>query len=309
MRDIRSLDLGLLRAFDALMDERSVTRAALRLSLTQPAVSGLLARLREVFDDSLFVRTLHGVVPTDRAHRLDASIKEILVGVQALLEPPRFEPAKSDQTFTIAATDYALSAVVVPLMAALRVRAPRVRVAVRPVDDSQVATQLERGELDFALLTPQTTPEHCHARPLFDEHYVCALRSNHPKAGRARTLSLAKLCSLEHVLVSLTGDQFLGATDLALAQLNRQRKVVLSVTSFMIVRELLISSDLAAVLPSRVAEGVPGLVTRRLPLEVPGFTKTLVWHERTYRTPAQCWFRDLVARTCNEVEAMVSADA
>ena len=120
MADIRTLDLNLLKAFDALMDERNVTRAAQRLALTQPAVSGMLVRLREAFGDPLFVRASRGVVPTARAEALAPAVRQLLQDVTALLQPPGFDPATATGTLTVAATDYALRAVVLPWMAALR---------------------------------------------------------------------------------------------------------------------------------------------------------------------------------------------
>jgi DNA-binding transcriptional LysR family regulator len=250
MADIKTLDLNLLKAFDALMDERSVTRAATRLALTQPAVSGLLTRLRDSFADPLFVRSQRGVVPTLRAQALAAPIKRVLEDIDALLQPEVFDPATAQMTATLAATDYALRAIVLPLLQALRQQAPGVRVAVRPIPDGQVAATLERGEIDLALMTPDTAPPGLHARRLFSENYVCALRSDHPDA-QGTALSLERFCSLDHALVSLGGDAFHGATDAALARLGRQRRVVLSVASFLLLPELLKASDLVAVLPRR----------------------------------------------------------
>lgn len=204
MRDIRTLDLNLLKALDALLDERNVTRAAVRLAITQPAMSGMLTRLRDSFDDPLFVRTQRGVVPTQRALELAGPVKQVLGEVDALLQPPTFDPSTASLTLSVAATDYGLRAVVVPFLLALRQRAPHVRLAARPVKDALVQAQLERGELDLALLTPDSTPADLYARHLFEERYVCALRRDHPGA-RDRRLSLDRFCALDHALVSYVG--------------------------------------------------------------------------------------------------------
>lgn len=180
MADIRTLDLNLLKAFDALMDERSVTRAAARLALTQPAVSAMLSRLREAFDDPLFVRSSRGVVPTARAEALAPTVRRVLLEVAAMLQPLSFDPPTAALTMTVAATDYALRAVVLPWLGVLRTLAPKVRVSVRPIDDGRLATQLERGEVDLALTTPEAAPPDVHARRLFDESYVVVARSDHP---------------------------------------------------------------------------------------------------------------------------------
>lgn len=299
MADIRTLDLNLLKTLDALLDERNVTRAAARLSLTQPAVSGMLTRLRENFDDPLFVRTQRGIVPTLRALELAGPVKRVLAEIGALLQPQAFEPASADFTLSIAGTDYALRSVIVPFLTALRQRAPGIRLAVRPIEGAQIQTQLERGELDLALMTPESTPQHLHTQRLFDEHYVCALREDHPDAARGR-MTLERFCSLDHALVSWSGGLFTGVTDAALARLGKQRRVALSVASFLVLPEILRASDLLAVVPRRLIRDGEGLTLLAPPLDIPGFTKVAVWHARTDRDPAHRWVRELLFETCAE---------
>ena len=130
MNNIRHVDLNLLVAFDALYDTGNVSRAAERLSLTQPTVSGMLSRLRELFADPLFVRTRHGVLPTPRADALRSPVKALLADVEALVQPETFDPATADVTISISANDYMQLALIVPLVAKLRERAPGIRVAV-----------------------------------------------------------------------------------------------------------------------------------------------------------------------------------
>ncbi|WPP01661.1 LysR family transcriptional regulator [Pseudomonas sp. HR96] len=298
--DIRNLDLNLLKAFDALLDERSVTRAAQRLALTQPAVSGMLMRLRDSFDDPLFVRAQRGMVPTARAEQLAEPVKRLLGEIETMLRPAAFDPATASMTLVIASTDYALRAVVVPWLGSLRLRAPNIRVAVQPVDHRELHGQLDRGDVDMALLTPETTAPGLRASDLFDERYVCVLRADHPDAA-AGSLSLDRFCALDHVLVSSSGAAFKGVTDAALARIGRSRRVVTSVSSFLVVPEILLASDLIAVVPRRLALRQPGLVMLEPPLEIPGFRKTLVWHERTHRDPGQQWVRALLTQACRAV--------
>ncbi|MFT4075757.1 MAG: LysR family transcriptional regulator [Asticcacaulis sp.] len=299
MRDIRTVDLNLLKALDALLDERNVTRAAARLALTQPAMSGMLTRLRESFDDPLFVRTQRGILPTQRALELAVPVKQVLSDIDALLQPPTFDPATASLTLSIAATDYALHAIAVPFLAALRQRAPNVRVALMPVESTQVQTELERGRLDLALITPESTPQDLRARRLFDERYVCVLRRDHPMAT-GHELTLDQFCALDHALVSYTGGDFSGVSDEALAKLGRTRRVTLSVKSFLIVPEILRASDLVAVVPSRLVADLEGLAIFDPPIEIPGFTKIVAWHERTHRDPGHRWLRDLLFEVCGE---------
>ncbi|MET1114454.1 MAG: LysR family transcriptional regulator [Comamonas sp.] len=296
---LRSLDLNLLKALDALLQECNVTRAAARLGLTQPAMSGMLTRLREGFGDPLFVRAQRGMVPTQRALDLRLPLQQVLAEIDALLQPPVFEPATACLTFTIAATDYALRAVAVPFIAALKRLAPQIRVALVPVENGQVPAQLERGQIGLALLTPENTPPEMHARTLYRERYVCVLREGHP-AATGRGLTLAQFCALDHALVSYDGGGFHGVTDDALHKLGQRRAVTLSAKSFLILPELLRASDMVAVLPARLVAGLDGLVISQPPLEVPGFTQGAVWHERTHHDPAHRWLRELLFRTCSE---------
>ncbi|MCZ7839855.1 LysR family transcriptional regulator [Leclercia adecarboxylata] len=293
--DIRTLDLNLLKTLDALMDERSVTRAASRLSLTQPAVSGMLNRLRDYFDDPLFIRAPHGIVPTTRAEELAAPVKRILADIDVLLQPTGFDPLSASMTFTVAATDYALRAVMVPFIAALKIRAPAIRVRVVPVESDRLVSQLERGSVDVALITPHTTPAELHSRALYDERYVCMMRADHPDAGKP--LSLARFCALEHVLVSYEGDGFRGVTDSVLEKIGRMRRVGLSVSHFLVLPDVLALSDMIATVPSRIAENQTEMFVCETPVPVPGFTKSMAWHGRTHRNPAQAWLRELMLKT------------
>lgn len=293
--DIRTLDLNLLKTLDALLDERSVTRAASRLSLTQPAVSGMLNRLRDYFDDPLFIRAPHGMVPTTRAEALAAPVKRILADIDVLLQPTEFDPLSASLTFTVAATDYALRAVMVPFIAALKTRAPAIRVRVVPVESDRLVSQLERGSVDAALITPHTTPDELHSRALYDERYVCMMRANHPEAGKPLTID--RFCALEHVLVSYEGAGFRGVTDGALEKIGRMRHVGLSVSHFLVLPDVLALSDMIAVVPSRIAENQTGMFVCETPVPVPGFTKSMAWHGRTHRNPAQAWLRGLLLET------------
>lgn len=297
--DLRTLDLNLLKTLDALLDERSVTRAASRLALTQPAVSGMLNRLRDYFNDTLFIRAPHGIVPTARAEELAAPVKRILADIDVLLQPVTFDPLTARLTFTLAATDYALRAVVVPFIAALKVQASGIRVRVVPVEPDRLAARLEQGKIDLALLTPHTTPDELHSRALYDERYVCMMRADHPDAGKP--LSLDRFCALEHVLVSYEGESFRGVTDDALEKVARMRHVGLSVSNFLVLPDVLAISDMIAVVPSRIADNQTGMFVCETPVPVPGFTKSMAWHGRSHRNPAQRWLRGLLLETSQRV--------
>lgn len=288
------MDLNLLKAFDALMETRSVTRAAQRLGLTQPAVSGMLTRLREAFEDPLFIRSQRGVIPTPRAEALAAPLRQTLIDLQALLTPNAFVPAQAVMTVTIAATDYAQKAVLLPFMALLRQEAPGIRVSARPVDLSALGQQMETGTLDMALITPDMALDTMRSRTLFEETYLCIMRHGHPAASEKLTLD--RFCELDHALMSHDGSRFRGATDAALDEVGRSRRVVAALPSFLALIDLVRSSDLVAMVPSRLVAGTKDLVLQPPPLHIPGFTKVLTWHERLQSDPAQKWLRDRLAR-------------
>ena len=215
--------------------------------------------------------------------------------IDELLQPIAFDPLTATFTFTLAATDYALRAVVVPFIAALKVQAPGIRVRVVPVESDRLVSQLEQGSVDVALITPHTTPDELHSRALYDERYVCMMRADHPDAGQPMTLD--RFCALEHVLVSYEGDGFRGVTDGALEKTGRTRHVGLSVSNFLVLPDVLALSDMIAVVPSRIAEKQTGMFVCETPVPVPGFTKSMAWHGRTHRNPAQAWLRGLLLET------------
>lgn len=294
--DIKNLDLNLLKTFDALFDERSVTGAAKKLYLTQPAVSGMLQRLRDYFEDPLFTRSQRGINPTLRALELAPVVKNILSDIHTLLKPSIFEPKEAELTLRIAATDYALKTILVPYIAALRRSAPNVQIAVVSVHNDEIFTQLERGVIDFALITPEHAHLDLHTYDLFEEHYVCLMSAQHQMAQN-KQLSIDDLCSTDHALISHDGGQFVGVTDLQLKGLKKRRQVMLSVNSFLILPAILSTTDLIAVVPSRLTQNLQGFKVFEPPLDIPHFTKTLAWHERNHRDAAQQWLRLLLIQT------------
>lgn len=297
MSDIRTLDLNLLKAFDALMDEKSVTKAAQHLSVTQPAMSGMLVRLREHFADPLFVRVQRGIEPTNRALVLASPVKQVLNQINAFLQPAQFDPQSAELTLSIACTDYALRAVIKPFLTALKQQAPHIKVALYSINEETAQTQLEKGILDFVLVTPSFTPPDVHHSHLYQEEYICIMHQDHPLAAQTE-LSLEQFCAYEHALVSYHGGAFSGITDESLAQLGKLRSVTLSVQNFLILPELLESTDMIAMVPKRLVSHLPNIKCFEPPFAVQGFTKTLAWHERTHHDPAYKWLRELIAESC-----------
>lgn len=292
MADIRTLDLNLLKAFVVLLDECNVSRAAHRLSVTQPAMSGILNRLRESFNDPLFVRVQHGVQPTDRALELGQIARKVLQDVGSMLSPPKLEPEKLNMTLRIAAMDYVQQIIALPLILRLRRLAPNVKVALLPVQGQNIKTLFEKNKIDLALVSQQHISADMPHTVLYHEEYVCAMSKTHPMAKT--TLTLEQFCALPFAMLSYNGGEFSGATDIALHKLGRQRKVMVSVNHISLLPQLLQDSDLVAVLPQHLARTLPNVHLQTPPIEVESFTMLMTWHERTEQDMAHRWLREVL---------------
>lgn len=296
--DGKKVDLNLLVALDALLAERNVTRAARRLGLSQPALSAQLARLRDLLDDPLFLPAQRGVTPTARAIELEAPVRRALDQARDVLARGRgFDPATADLTVTIACSDYVQVAVIAPLALDLRVNAPKLRLAIRPIDGASIGQQMEAGVVELALMTPSTAPPALRARRLFHERYVTIARRRHPRVKGKLTLD--EFVALDHVVTSPRGGGFGGPVDAALGKLGLERRIPISAASFLFVPELVACSDLIATVPERLVRGrAERLQVLEPPLPVEGFAIGLVWHERAQRHPAHRWVRDRLRQLC-----------
>jgi DNA-binding transcriptional LysR family regulator len=258
-------------------------------------MSAALGRLRAVFGDPLLLRTAGGMLPTSKGQALVAPVRQVLAEIGRIVErPERFDPAAADRTFTIAASDYVEYAILPRLVDYLEVKAPRARLAVRPMDFGAVGRQLEGGDVDLGILGAGFAPPTVRSRPLFVERFVCIVRRGHPRVGERFTLD--DYCALDHVLVSPSGGAFTAPADDALAALGRTRHVRLSVPHFLLVPEILTRSDMIGVLPERLARGYgERFRVFDLPFELAPFSVVAVWHERTHRDPALAWLRQSLA--------------
>lgn len=292
MSDIRSLDFNLLKAFVVLLDECNVSRAAQRLSVTQPAMSGILNRLRESFNDPLFVRVQHGMQPTERALQLGQTARNILQDIRSMLQPQVIEPENLAITLRIAAMDYVQQIIALPLILKLRRLAPNVKVALLPVQGQSIKTLFEQNKIDLALVSDQHLSQDIHKKVIYEERYVCAMSHSHPMASKV--LTLEQFCSLPFAMLSYNGGEFSGATDIALQKLGRQRKVMVSVNHISLLPQLMKGSDLVAVLPEHLAKTLPNLHLQPPPIEVEGFRMMMAWHERTQQDMAHRWLREIL---------------
>jgi len=292
--NLHRTDMGLLIALDALLSERSVTGAARKLGLSQPAVSAQLAKLRRLFDDPLLVGNAHGMTPTPRAEELQEPLHLLLNDLQELvMSQTEFDPATAERTFSIVATDYVHAAVTRTLVSGLPEFAPGVRIAALPFIKERVRDQLAGGTADLCITAERLTPTDFPARKLLHERYVLILSKSHPCMGKRMTLDL--FCDLDHVLASPEGGGFRGAIDDVLDTLGRSRKVVGSLNSFLLVPAVVKSSRCVAVVPEQLALAHSDyLKVVDVPFDIPGFDVFQSWHPRSKNDKGHIWLRDMI---------------
>jgi DNA-binding transcriptional LysR family regulator len=299
--NIGAVNLNLLVAFDALFEELSVTRAARRAGVTQPAMSNTLGQLRTLFEDPLFVRHRTGLTPTARSKALAEPIRKGLQLLQGALSGPSFDPETSERRFVIATSDYVELVLLPTLLRRLGQRAPRVRLALRPWGLHEAPPELARGEVDLMLGFYDKLPPHHHEQPLFHDEYVCVVRRGHPTVKNR--LTLRQYLQLTHVLVSARPDS-LGSVDRALLALGKQRTIGARVSHFLTVPVLVSQTDFVAALDRRVAEvfaGPLGLKLLAPPLKLPRGTIGQVWHEQQDSDAGQRWLRALIAEVARDL--------
>lgn len=313
-RALHRVDLNLLVALDALAREKSVTKAAARAGVTQSAMSHTLRRLRELFDDPLFVRGRGGMVLTPRAEALTVPLRSGLVSLaRTLAEPHAFEPERANRTFRIASPDLFDALVLPTLSQRLAHDAPSVAVAVVPMPN-RLSDGLETGEVDLAIypvlldpepfdLRTQVDPE-LQRRSLFRDSFRCFVRRDHPKLT-AKRLTLKAYTAQSHILVS-PGGEGPGVVDHFLQARGLERRIALRVPHFSSALEIAAKSDLVLTAPASLNElsTASGLACHAAPLELPEHAVTMMWHERFSADPAHRWFRQLMVDVTGSIPSL-----
>jgi DNA-binding transcriptional LysR family regulator len=302
--DLRSFDLNLLVALDALIIEGSVSEAARRIGIGQPAMSHALGRLRDLFGDPLLVRTGSTMRPTARALDLAEPVARILADIRAnVLADRAFLPERENRIFRLGASDYVMAAILPKLLAILHLAAPNLRLAAGPLARDEADAKLANGVVDVAVGYYPDAASSKKRETLFHENHVCLFDAD--ACGTKSPITLHAYLSLPHFLVSSAGD-FTGAVDIALAGMKRTRFVQLSTPSFLTIPFLLRGSRAVAIVPSRLAHhcrDAIGLAVCPPPVKVDGFDVEMVWHPRTESDPAQRWFRDRVREAVTQSKA------
>lgn len=307
--NFRTLDLNLLRVFDEVMAERNLTRAARNLSLTQPAVSNALRRLREVLGDELVRRSGAGVEPTPRALALWPAVRDALAQLQHTLAPSEFDAAVADTTFVLAMADATAAELIPGLVQIMQREAPAISLRVVPLTTRDPRQLLEREEADMAIgyfpaviasLTARGQSGVAvpfEAQRLYVGQYVCVMRRGHPLA--AKPLTIDDYCAAHHLLVSFSGRPY-GFIDQTLAALGRERRVAVTVNQFFTAGRVVANSDLLTVLPRhfvRVTGIDDQLVLCDLPFDQPLVHVDAVWHRRAQHGHAHEWLRAALVRS------------
>ncbi|MCM0044587.1 MAG: LysR family transcriptional regulator [Burkholderiaceae bacterium] len=308
-----TLDLNLLRVFDAVMTEQNLTRAANRLAMTQPAVSNAVKRLRDALGDELLIRTAHGVKPTARAESLWPAVRRALADLEEAVAPRTFELAKANATFRMAMADATAGLLLPPLVRLIENEAPGIDIRMVPLTTREPRPLLLRGDIDLAIgffpgvvaqLQGSTETPVRHER-LYAGEYVCVMRKEHPLADKELTVDL--YCEANHLLVSFSG-RARGLVDDALVSLNRERRILLTVNQFFTAGKVVAASDLIMVIPRHLidATGMSNqLIQKDLPFKLPDVHIDMLWHERDARSPGHRWLREqlrnsgVLARTDN----------
>ncbi|WP_414729116.1 LysR family transcriptional regulator [Zhongshania aliphaticivorans] len=299
MADILRADLNLLKVLDVLLDERSVSLAAKRLHVTQPSVSYTLQKLRELFDDPLFIRAQRGLIPTARAEALRPSIKRLLNDAQTLIKPPEFRPAQAEFTFSVSANDYLQIALLAPLIMAVRELSPGVKIAIYDLSAEAATERIRRGDLDMVLTFPEELAADFCSRRLFRDNYVGVVSRDHPL--KSKSVSLAQFLRYDQVIVSPTGFAFEGPLYRGLLDSPLMEKIAVTSPSFGILPRLLAGGELVAMIPRRLlAMMTSELREINIAAEMPALDVIAAWHPRVDHDPAHQWLRGILGRVAAE---------
>lgn len=289
---LAAVDLNLLKALDALLQERSVTRAADRLAITQPSMSAALARLRELFADELLIRVGRTMRPTAFAQSLEPAVRRIIAEIEELVASNlHFDPRDAVRTFTVLATDYAVVVLIQPLIAILEAEAPNVRIQLEAKEIAEHGSRLQRSEIDLAIVPADfsrttTLP----SQPLFTDRFVAAVwRKNNEVTD---PLTFEQLGRLPYLSYRVGPIEFM--VDTLLGELGHHRRPDTLVESFLLGSLLLRGTRQITFLQERLARRLAHAAELRLiepPFQTPTLIETMTWHPRSSNDAAHAWLR------------------
>lgn len=309
--NINKIDLNLLIYLDVLLREQNVTRAASRLNITQPAMSNGLKRLRELLGDPLLVRTSDGMVPTEKARRLQPVIRKVLLDLEEALQPEAdFCETSSNRVFRIMLSDYAASTLVPPLLTKIRHRAPGVTLDLMTPSDVTFH-DVEAGKIDMAINRFDELPQSFHQKSIWLDSFACLLSAKNPIR---RQFDLDAYLNAKHIWVSKTGFgvgigmdpndvQKLGWVDEALSSLGQKRFISVFTRNYHVAMHLAQQEDLVATLPRKAAllqKNNPELVIMEPPFAIPPIDLKMIWSPLLHHDASHVWLRRLIMETAEE---------
>lgn len=303
MLDIPRRNLNLLVVLDALLSERSITRAAARLRMSQPAMSAAVNRLRDWLGDPLLVRAAGGYTLTTRATELIGPLRQILEDIDRTLQQSnRFDPASAQRTFRIAANDAFELVVLAPLVQRLQQAAPQVRLIIESTEGEIPVEALASGDVDLAWGHFEAIPTGLRSQVMMEDTLACLVRKDHPHIQG--TMSLMQFCTAAHLMVALKGNTLPDLVQRRLAESGLALNIALTVPHMLAAPVIVMHSDHLLTLPTRVARryaDLLGLALLPLPFDYPPFALSAVWHERAHRDPATVWLRETIRSVCDTI--------
>ena len=320
-----TFDLNLLRVFDAVMEERSVLRASQKVCLSQSAVSHSLARLREMLDDELFIRTTTGMQPTARAVAMAGMVRDALKSLEAAIELPRFDPATSTRKFTIAANDFTTMVLAPRLLHVLRTEAPHVDLAIKPVTRIDLAEQIDLGRIDAAIGTFQS-PSRFKSGFLFEYDDVLITHASQ----RLGAVTAEMLSEIPIIVVSFGGEQegavegFISERGLArrsemydrvsferaMSASKQAPRIAISLPHFLALPTFLDGSGMSAIVPRPLADAFARtnpISIHELPYPTTRLEVRSLWHERHEGDASQDWLHDVMRRATEHLRTGATA--
>ena len=292
---LSDIDHNLFVVFDAIYTEGNLTRAGEIIGITQPAVSNSLSRLRNLFDDPLFVRTAEGMVPTPVAQNIIGSVRQALGLIRSSVqESESFDPAVSDKRFRVSMTDLSQAILLPRLFTLIREKAPGVSIDCYQVHRRDMSIELASGNLDLAIDIPLTPDPQMNHAALASHPYVCVVGNNNERIKDK--LDLDTYLSLEHIHISSRRGG-LGHVDLTLGKMGRKRSIALRTQHYLSTPQLVTGGNFALTVPKIFADFLANFLPIRyfdLPFDVPNLETHLFWHESTDKDQANTWMRNLI---------------
>ncbi|KWV49908.1 hypothetical protein AS156_15420 [Bradyrhizobium macuxiense] len=302
------LDLNLLVALDAILEEGSVVRASQRLHLSQPAMSAAIGRLRQYFNDDIFTMSRRKLVPTPLARSLERPTRDILLRVRAnLISAPGFEPANSQRRFRIVVSDYASIVLMHPVMKRVYREAPGISLELLPFND-RVDDQLERGEVDFIIMPDVNAVDDHPRQHLFADEFCCIAWTGSRKIGRS--ISLGRYLQLGHVTAQFGPIRRPSFEEKALARSGYKRRIEVIAPNFTTMVASVIGTDRVATVHKRLAvifaRSFP-LKLLHAPVRIPAFREMLQWPASFHADPALVWMRETISDVASEIDRTPAA--